>query len=161
MKKFLFCTLLIILFSCPFPVEAAELTITRHPENCRTYAGYPAEFSVAATGTEPLTYQWQRLDGSTWNDILGANAANYFFTAQRGDHGASFRVVVSDSNGSVTSNIAMFGLLVGMPLGYKSGGGGCSNTMFGGGTFGILIVPSALLVCCLWISRRKKQVKLR
>jgi len=89
-------------------VPATMPTITRHPMHSVTVANGPAIFNVIATGTEPLTYQWQRSNdgGNTWSSIIGANTANYSFTAQFIDDGAYFRVVVSNNDGSITSNIA-------------------------------------------------------
>jgi len=46
-----------------------------------------ATFSVAATGTAELHYQWQlSLDGgASWDDISGANAATYTTPATSAD----------------------------------------------------------------------------
>jgi hypothetical protein len=37
--------------------------------------GTAATFRVAATGTTPLAYQWQKLSG-TWSDMAGFSATN-------------------------------------------------------------------------------------
>jgi hypothetical protein len=56
---------------------------------------------VAATGTAPLSYQWQK-NGA---NIAGATAASYTTPATATpDSGSTFVVVVSNSAGSVTSN---------------------------------------------------------
>ena len=70
--------------------------------------GQTATFTVAATGSGTLTYQWRRSDdgGSTWTDISGTTSAIYAFTATLDDDGALFRCVVSNAVGSVTSDEA-------------------------------------------------------
>ncbi len=42
------------------PVLAAEdpVVITIHPQSANAYVGQDASFTVTATGTEPLAYQW-------------------------------------------------------------------------------------------------------
>jgi hypothetical protein len=75
-------------------------------------AGQSASFSVVATGSGTLTYQWQRAGTA----IAGATAATYF-TAPVGtlDSGASFTVVVTDTAGSTLSAPAQ--LTVNAPVG--------------------------------------------
>ena len=78
-------------------------TITTQPANQTVAAGQTATFSVAASGTTPLTYQWQK-NGSA---ISGATATSYTTpVTTTADSGEMFRAVVSNSAGSVTSNSA-------------------------------------------------------
>src|SRR5437588_726777 len=66
-------------------------------------AGQAATFTVTATGTAPLTYQWQK-NGTA---IGGATAASYTTPATTAaDNGNQFTVVVSNAAGSVTSTAA-------------------------------------------------------
>lgn len=77
--------------------------ITTQPSNQTVPAGQTATFSVVATGTAPLSYQWQK--GTS--DIAGATSARYTTPATAiADGGTTFRVLVSNSAGSVTSNAA-------------------------------------------------------
>lgn len=77
--------------------------ITVQPRDAAVAAGQAAHFSVTATGTPPLAYQWQR-DGSA---IAGATGADYTTPAATlADHGARFSVVVANAAGSVTSDPA-------------------------------------------------------
>ena len=77
--------------------------ITMQPANQTVTAGQAASFSVSATGTTPLTYQWQK-NGSA---ISGATAATYTTPAtSSADNGAQFKVAVSNSKGTATSNAA-------------------------------------------------------
>jgi Ig-like domain-containing protein/immunoglobulin I-set domain protein len=77
--------------------------ITVQPTNQTVTAGQAATFSVTATGTAPLTYQWQK-NGAV---ITGATAASYTTpVTTTADSGELFRVVVSNTAGSMTSNTA-------------------------------------------------------
>jgi hypothetical protein len=78
-------------------------TITVQPANQTVTVGQTATFSVTATGTAPLTYQWQKNGGN----ISGATAASYTTPATvAGDSGATFDAVVSNTVGSQTSMMA-------------------------------------------------------
>lgn len=77
--------------------------ITSHPQSKTVGVGQSASFTVAASGTQPLSYQWQR-NGVA---ISGATAATYTLaSASTADNGAMFRAVVTNSFGSATSNSA-------------------------------------------------------
>ncbi len=77
-------------------------SISAHPADVSINSGQSATFTVVATGTAPLSYQWKK-DGV---DITGANDATYTIaSASVGDNG-SYTVVVSNSAGSVTSSAA-------------------------------------------------------
>ena len=77
-------------------------SISSQPASVTVAAGETARFSVSASGSAPLAYQWQR-NGA---NIPGANASSYSFTAAVADNGAQFRVLVTNSAGSVLSSSA-------------------------------------------------------
>jgi hypothetical protein len=82
---------------------AVAPTITAQPSNQTVTDGQTATFTVSATGTAPLSYQWQK-DGTA---IAGATGASYTTPATTtADSGSTFRCVVSNSAGSATSNSA-------------------------------------------------------
>src|SRR5438046_651902 len=84
----------------PTPTAPA---ITTQPASQTVSAGQTATFTVAATGTAPLSYQWQK-NGTT---IGAATAASYTTPATTAsDNGDQFTVVVSNAAGSVTSRAA-------------------------------------------------------
>ncbi len=84
-------------------VKTAAPSITTQPSNQTVTVGSTATFSVVATGTTPLTYQWQK--GTT--PVPGATAASYTTAATTSsDNGSQFEVVVTNSVGSITSNAA-------------------------------------------------------
>jgi hypothetical protein len=84
----------------PAPVAP---TITTQPGNQTVTAGQTATFAVVATGTAPLSYQWQK----NGVNIAGATATSYTtpLTATS-DSGSTFDVVVSNTAGTVTSAAA-------------------------------------------------------
>ena len=78
-------------------------SITTQPASQTVTAGQTASFSVVATGTAPLAYQWRKNNAA----ISSATSASYTTPATTSsDNGAQFTVVVSNSAGSVTSNAA-------------------------------------------------------
>ncbi|HEU5295141.1 MAG TPA: hypothetical protein VFU71_10145 [Burkholderiaceae bacterium] len=80
--------------------------------------GSDATFSVTASGSGQLSYQWQRSDdgGLTWIDVPGATAATAIVAAaQSNDDRAHLRVVISNALGSMTSNDAQLRVASGPP----------------------------------------------
>ena len=78
-------------------------SITTQPTNRTVAAGQTAAFSVTATGTAPMSYQWRK-NGS---NISGATASSYTTPATTtADNGAQFSVMVTNSVGNITSNAA-------------------------------------------------------
>jgi hypothetical protein len=95
-------------------LATAMPAISTQPTASSTMAGARATFTVAATGCPAPTYQWQRQAvGSTWQDLsesttyTGVQTATLTIagttTAMTGDQ---FRVQISNSSGSATSNVA-------------------------------------------------------
>src|ERR1700722_6590469 len=81
-------------------MTAAAPSIASQPASVAVAVGQTAAFSVMATGTAPLTYQWQRDNAN----IAGATSSTYTTpTTVSSDNGATFRVTVTNSSGSVTS----------------------------------------------------------
>ena len=92
---------------------AVAPAITAQPTDQRVVVGSTATFTVTASGTAPLSFQWQK--GAT--AIAGATAATYTTPATTlVDDGSSFQVVVSNAAGSVTSNSAMLTVAAGTAI---------------------------------------------
>jgi len=110
MQKILATSALLALFACgggsktpPAPVVTAP-TISAQPTAQSVQAGATATFTVTASGTTPLAYQWSK-GGTT---ITGATSASYTTPATTmADSGSSFTVTISNSAGSVTSSAAL------------------------------------------------------
>jgi hypothetical protein len=78
-------------------------SISSQPASTTVAVGQTASFSVTATGTATLSYQWQK-NGAA---ISGATSSGYTTPATTSaDNGALFGVVISDSVGKVTSSSA-------------------------------------------------------
>lgn len=96
-------------FAClVYPADCAPLNIDRQPTDQRNTAPGPVSYQVVASGASALSYQWQVSgNGETFTDIAGATADTYALAATAwADTGKFYRVVVSNSAGSVTSRAA-------------------------------------------------------
>ena len=81
----------------------AAPTITAQPQKITVNVGQNATFSVTATGSGTLTYQWSR--GGT--AISGATSASYTLQSVAAtDNGAAFSCTVTNSGGSSPSSAA-------------------------------------------------------
>jgi hypothetical protein len=86
--------------SPPSTPPASAPVITLQPADQSVPLGQTATFTVSATGTAPLSYQWQK-NGTT---IAGATAASYTTPATAaGDSGSTFVVAVTNAAGRVAS----------------------------------------------------------
>ena len=104
--------------SVPFTVTVNPATsITTHPSNTAPQCpGGAANFTVAATGGGTLTYQWQISTdgGGTWNNLANGAPYSNVTTATMTVSptagpmsGHRFRVIVTGSCGTATSNPAI------------------------------------------------------
>jgi len=81
---------------------AVAPAITTQPVSKTVSAGGSATFSVVATGTAPLVYQW-KFNGAA---ISGATATSYTINNCQSANAGSYTVTVTNSAGSVTSSVA-------------------------------------------------------
>jgi hypothetical protein len=105
-------------------MTAAAPIITMQPSNQAVFEGQQASFSVSATSSGgSLTYQWQRDDGSGFNDIGGATNSSYTTpaTVYADDNGDLYRVNVTDDNGTVTSSNALLTVIIAGRIGWLRG----------------------------------------
>ena len=92
------------MFTLSVTAAAVAPAIATQPRAQSIPVGDPVTFTVVATGTAPLTYQWLR-DASP---ITGAQASSYSITSTTlSDNGAQFSVRVANASGSVTSASAL------------------------------------------------------
>jgi len=95
----------------------AQPSITMQPAAISVITGQGATFSVTASGNPAPSYQWQVSTdgGSTYSNIGGATASSYTLaTTSAADNGKRFRVVVTNSQGSVTSSASMLTVATGI-----------------------------------------------
>ena len=74
-------------------------SITSQPQSQTVTAGANVSFSVTATGTAPLTYQWRKGGAN----ISGATSSSYNLTAVTTNDSGSYDVIVNNSCGAATS----------------------------------------------------------
>ncbi len=79
-----------------FPVLPS---ISVQPQSQTVFAGSNVTLRVSASGTDPLSYQWQK-DGA---NVPGAAAAVYAISNAQTNHAGSYRVQVSNAYGSTNS----------------------------------------------------------
>jgi glucose/arabinose dehydrogenase len=73
--------------------------IVDQPDNVTVPEGQPATFSVTATGSAPLRYQWQK----NGVDITNATSGTYTITSTKTGDAGAYRVIVSNAFGNATS----------------------------------------------------------
>jgi Immunoglobulin domain len=93
----------------------AALSISVQPVNQSVRAGSNATFTVTATGTAPLSYQW-RFNGSS---IGGAIASSYTILSAQANDAGSYSVVVSNVAGTVTSSNAQLTVTTPQPAQFE------------------------------------------
>jgi len=92
--------------------------ITAQPQPQSSLAGSSATFTVTATGSTPLAYQW-RFQGS---NISGATSSSYAQANVQGSHAGNYSVVITNSLGSVTSSPAALSVNCALVVTATSGG---------------------------------------
>jgi len=84
-------------------------SVTNQPQSLGVLVGQNATFTVTASGTVPLSYQWQgqASGASSFTDIAGATSSYYTRSAvPLSDNGLQIQCVVTNSAGSATSSAA-------------------------------------------------------
>jgi hypothetical protein len=89
-------------------VNPSPVVITAQPQNTSVVVGQTASFSVTASGSAPVSYQWQsKAPGGVFVNVAGGTSANYTtpITALS-DDGTQFKCIVTNGAGPVPSNAA-------------------------------------------------------
>jgi len=133
----------------PAPEAAIPPSITAQPVNQTVTEGEAATFTVGASGTAPLAYQWSR-DG-----VPIADSTSQSYTtppASLAANGASFSVLISNSAGAVTSASAMLSVLpipfsfTASPSSLQAGETSTLSVSFSGPADGLFIDPGTVAV---------------
>jgi len=82
--------------------QCTQPQIGTHPQSQTVLVGGSVTFSVTATGTAPLSYQWRK----NGIPISGATGSSYTISSVTTADAGSYDVVVSNACGSATSNAA-------------------------------------------------------
>ena len=84
--------------------------ITTHPRGVKdAVPSKPVTFSIQATGTEPLNYQWKLKSGGEsegWQRFSGANNSTFIIPSVQKSNEGSYCCTVSNCAGSETSECA-------------------------------------------------------
>ena len=95
-------------------VTNAAPSISTQPQSQSVLAGQTATFSVTASGTLPLNYQWRlggtNLSGATTNPFVLANVQT--------TNAGNYSVVITNIAGSVTSSVATLTILFTNPVAF-------------------------------------------
>jgi hypothetical protein len=125
--------------------------VTTQPLSQTVNAGAPVSFSVVATNTPRLSYQWRR-NGTI---IAGATGATNSITSAQSTNAGSYTVVVTNVAGSITSAVATLAVIIVPPqiTGIISAGSG-TVTLSGTGSVGelyrILATTNIVLPVAAW-----------
>ncbi len=88
--------------TCPTPPDATVPAITSQPASVAVTVGQTASFSVTASSSTALSYQWRK-NGS---NITGATAAGYTTpVSTASDNGARYTSVVSNASGNAALTV--------------------------------------------------------
>jgi len=111
-----------LLFVCAFQA-AAELAfaapvITSQPQplSSTVAAGGDVIYTVAATGSGTLTYQWQKRTTGPFASITGATAATLTLANVQSSDSGTYRVVVNDASGTPTNSSSVTLTVNGAPV---------------------------------------------
>ncbi len=97
-------------------VTVPQVVITSQPQSVTASTNDMVTFTVVATGTAPLNYQWYYSPNISTpaTPISGANSSSYVIASADGTNDGLYSVVVTNNYNSVTSSVAT--LIVGNEL---------------------------------------------
>jgi len=86
--------------------------ITTQPTSQSAWVGSSASFSVTAGGATSFGYQWQATNNATgFTNIPSATGSTLTFTGVTTNQALSYRVVATDTAGSITSSVASLSVI--------------------------------------------------
>ncbi len=133
-------------------------TIAMQPQSQTIKIASSGTFSLVGCGTAPLTYRWDKMNATgVWNPISGATALSYVIPSVGSPDAGTYRCVVSNAFGSVTSNSAVLTVVPQLtPLSASAGhwafdesGGNIAIDSSGNGRDGTLNGPTRTSTCIL------------
>ena len=127
---------------------ATAPSITSQPQSLTLANGAAAAFSVTASGSAPLSYQWLK-DGSI---LSGATTSIYTLASVTTNDAGSYRVVITNSVGSITSSVATLTVQVSATSPLKLG-----NPQPVGGFWSFVVTGPAQTNYVIWSSTNLSQ----
>ncbi|WP_175414762.1 pectinesterase family protein [Nibricoccus aquaticus] len=133
--------------------------ITAQPSAQTVTVGTAVNFTVAATGTGTLTYQWQKEIGGVFTnvpylfaendpaivtDLSGIATATLSFVHAQVINAGNYRVLVTDSNGTTASNTVAF-IVNAAPVGALTFDGFAASVTGGGSLTPVVVTTAAEL----------------
>ena len=107
-----------------YPSGIIDPEIKTQPADLTVVEGSDAVLSVAATGSQPLTYQWQ----FKGNNIQGATGSTLTIPAADAADAGNYTVIVTSPAGSATSRTAVL-TVISVPGTVRQGGSGADGSM--------------------------------
>ena len=107
--QYIYCVQTITTACCFGTLAADPPRITTHPREIKdAVPGNQVAFTIQATGTEPLNYQWEHKtgDGNEVERIPGANRSTLTIPKVKKSDKGSYHCIVSNCAGSETSKFA-------------------------------------------------------
>jgi uncharacterized repeat protein (TIGR01451 family) len=114
------------LLTCP--LLAAPPAITTQPQKRTVVEGSSYTFSVTATGTAPLAYQWRRNN----SELSGQTSSSLALTSIQTNDAGGYSVVVTNAEGAVTSLVAQLTVRLASDPAYPTPQGGWTYLFHGG-----------------------------
>jgi hypothetical protein len=92
-------------------------SITQQPANQTAAAGNPASFAIQASGTSPLSYQWQKntVNLSNAGHYSGCTTATLSISSADSTDVASYRCIVTNAYGNAASGVATLTVTTNLP----------------------------------------------
>lgn len=90
--------------------------VTVQPVNTSLYSGQSGSLVIATSGDQPITYQWQKWNGSAWQNVSGASSAALNFASVTSSHAGRYRCQVSNAVAKDTSAEASVTVLQGVSI---------------------------------------------
>ncbi|MBA4150553.1 MAG: IPT/TIG domain-containing protein [Verrucomicrobia bacterium] len=81
--------------------------IIAQPLNQTVFVKGSATFSVVASGSGSLSYQWQKVNGATTTSVAKATSPTLVFPSVSTTHAGNYQVVVTSGGGSIVSDAAV------------------------------------------------------
>jgi hypothetical protein len=122
--------------------------ITTQPLGQRVLTGGSVSFTVSASGTSPLNYQW-RFNSA---NILNATNAAYGIQVVATNNTGNYSVVVTNLAGGVTSSNALLTVLVAPSLGLQLSGGYPVVSLYGSLGNNFMVQYSPILPATNWLN---------
>jgi len=85
--------------------SAVAPSIVTQPQNAALAVGAAHTLTIGANGTAPLAYLWEKSDDGSTYTAIGTNAPQLAIPAAQASDAGRYRVTVSNSVGSITSDV--------------------------------------------------------